>query len=702
VIQESALPSLGERLARRIGRVAPEAVRLAKAMSVLSDGARLADAARLSDLPEAQAATIAARLQRLEVLAAAEPVEFAHPLVRRSIYELQSVTERDDAHRAAAALLIAADAGAEQAATHLAMVRPSGSVETVGVLARAAEQAVARAAPDEASFWLRRALAEQAPDPPRAQLLAQLGQVALAIRDPAATGYLQQALDEAREPWLRARAAVALAEMMMMGGRWEAGRRVLDAAREEHREGDPDVLLEIVAVDAVTSVYDPACHDRVAAEGVRWEALSQRDGWAARALAAVLATVSSIDGRDPAAVLRHAERALEGGTLLSQRSAGAWAAAQLAGSLVAVDAHARALAVCDEIEAQARGCGSLMGLMTAFGYRMWAATRRGELVAVEAELRRVLDMFAEAEIPMMFLSAVWFAMDAIVERPSLADVAASVDAAELEPEFARTWSGGMLLQVRGQLRRQRHDHRGGVADLRAGAEVAGAIAMGPLVSPWRSLLALALGADDRTEAVALVEQEIEIARRGGLARPLAVALRAAGQLDGGPRGVDRLRESLTLLENSVAQLELARTRVELGAALRRRHQRAEARDHLRVGIELARHCGADRLAERGLEELRTAGGRPRAAVWHGAESLTAGELRVARLAVAGLTNSRIAQSLFVSVKTVETHLGHVYAKLNLSGQGSRTQLAAVLGDGDELSFGGDQPSRLVDASSAAG
>jgi len=68
----------------------------------------------------------------------------------------------------------------------------------------------------------------------------------------------------------------------------------------------------------------------------------------------------------------------------------------------------------------------------------------------------------------------------------------------------------------------------------------------------------------------------------------------------------------------------------------------------------------------------------------GVDSLTASELRIARLAAAGRTNAQIAQELWLSPKTVETHLSHAYGKLDLAGQGARAGLAQVLqGDAAE-------------------
>ena len=70
-----------------------------------------------------------------------------------------------------------------------------------------------------------------------------------------------------------------------------------------------------------------------------------------------------------------------------------------------------------------------------------------------------------------------------------------------------------------------------------------------------------------------------------------------------------------------------------------------------------------------------AGARPRRERVRGVDSLTASELRVARMAETGMTNRQIAEALFVTIRTVTTHLGHVYQKLDVSG---REQLADAI------------------------
>ena len=174
------------------------------------------------------------------------------------------------------------------------------------------------------------------------------------------------------------------------------------------------------------------------------------------------------------------------------------------------------------------------------------------------------------------------------------------------------------------------------------------------------------------------EQMLRDAKTWCTPRAIGMALRAVGLAEGGPKGLELLQDAATVLEGSPARLEHARALVDLGAALRRANRSAQARDPLRRALDVAHACGAGPLAERARQELRAAGGRPRRPRMSGAEALTPSERRIATMAAHGLSNPEIAQALFITKKTVETHLGNAYRKLRIR---SRNEIAAALDEG---------------------
>jgi DNA-binding CsgD family transcriptional regulator len=221
----------------------------------------------------------------------------------------------------------------------------------------------------------------------------------------------------------------------------------------------------------------------------------------------------------------------------------------------------------------------------------------------------------------------------------------------------------------------RGDRAGAAPELRAAERILRPLAAGPRLGSWRSRLALALGPEEGAEALALVEEEMELAAAVESPRALGVAQRALGILAGGEDGVEELRRSVMTLAACPSPLQQARSLAELGAALRRGNRRSEAREILREAANLAQLCGAERLEAQITEELRIAGAKPRRRHLSGPESLTPAERRVANAAAAGATNREIAQNLFVSLRTVEMHLTNTYRKLGAS---SRAELATAI------------------------
>jgi DNA-binding CsgD family transcriptional regulator len=165
--------------------------------------------------------------------------------------------------------------------------------------------------------------------------------------------------------------------------------------------------------------------------------------------------------------------------------------------------------------------------------------------------------------------------------------------------------------------------------------------------------------------------------RVGVARPLAVALRLHAVTEADPgRVVERLRAVLPAIAGADAPLVQARALVDLGRALRRLKRPTEAREPLREALAVAERIGAKLVAETARNELGATGERRRKTqALAGLKALTPSERRVASLAAEGMSNKEIAQTLFVTLKTVEIDLTQTYRKLGLS---SRRQLPEAL------------------------
>ena len=612
-VREAAIPSVADRVVRRIAHLGEDAPAVARAMAVLGDGRRITDVAALAGLDDDAAAGVASRLRRIEVLRAEDPFEFVHPLVRRSVYDSLTATERDASHAAAARLLRDAGAGADVVASQLTAMRPAGSEAIVDQLRDAAHEAMGKGAPDAAIGALRRAVDERAPAPPRSVLLRELGEIELIARSPAAIEHLEEAMSLATDPEERARIAQPLTEILNAVGQWGAANTVLLDAIVALDGSNPELAMDLETSRISMQAFDPKVTDELESSRERLLAMAYGDRWPARALSATLACTAAARGWSRAGVLELCDQALRDDRLLAERGAGGWASAQLLQALVLVEENDRARKVADVLALEGRRQGSLIAVLTAEGFRGTIAGREGDLAAAEEAMRVALDIALQNDLVMVIASIVKLFDDALVERDSLADVRQLVETLALDAAFLDSVAGIMAIEVRGLLRRDQGRRDEAIADLRAAGRVYERAHFGPTWSTWRSSLALALPATERDEALALVDEELTLTFSSEYVRPQAIALRTAGVVRGGDEGIEHLRSSIALLAPTTARLEHARSLVELGAALRRAGKRADARQALEEGRELAHRCGADRLTARAAEELR-ASGRVAAAV----------------------------------------------------------------------------------------
>jgi DNA-binding CsgD family transcriptional regulator len=153
--------------------------------------------------------------------------------------------------------------------------------------------------------------------------------------------------------------------------------------------------------------------------------------------------------------------------------------------------------------------------------------------------------------------------------------------------------------------------------------------------------------------------------RGGAARFRALLAAAGGDL---PEASSAIERSLSELEDGLYPLELGRSLLALGSIERKATHKRAARDALFQALAIFEEVGARPWADQARAELaRISGRRP------SDDELSESERRIATLAGEGRSNKEIAAALYLSVRTVETHLTHIYRKLGVR---SRAELAA--------------------------
>jgi DNA-binding CsgD family transcriptional regulator len=670
-VQRIAPATVSAWLRVRLGRLGPAAVTVAEVVAVLSTDARLDRVAVLADLPLPEVGQVVDRLTAAEILVSEDPVAFAHPLLRSAVYDRVPAERRGLLHLEAARGLLAGP-GAEQAAPHLLVAAPSGLPWVVDALRQAAATAVARGAPEAAVPLLRRGLDEAGGR--RADLLVELAAAEATAQDPAAVDHARAAVELAATPEQYARAALIATGVLVRWGRMDEALVLLDAVEDSTERLDPATRRELRVATVMVSAFWSAAdlHDRLAGYDVDRLAGDDRAERALLALRAMDLTISELRRED---ALRLARLLLAREDPLAP--ANEWMPTIVSRVLALGE---RADEGRDYLDAFIRGAqarGAAADAVAGYAVRAEIERHLGRLREAEADARQALQLTLEPEVWALGM-ALGILVDVLVERTAPVEglaVVASYGLSGRPP--AQGYPIGVFLHARGRARVLAGDAYSAAADFRdAGRIVLGWGELNPATVPWRSSLALALHAlEQAAEARALVDEELELARRFGAARPVGIALRARALLEGGAPAIGGLREAVEVLGPSPARLEHARALVDLGAALRRAGHRTEARSALEEGLDLAHRCGAHRLTARAREELRAAGARPRRERLSGVEALTASELRVARMAAEGMTNRQIAQALFVTTKTVEMHLGRAFAKLGVA---RRTELAAAL------------------------
>ncbi|WP_028063390.1 AAA family ATPase [Solirubrobacter soli] len=641
-LADGAVVSIGRRVGLRLAALGEAAEPLAAAVAVLGDGAELAVAAPLAGVGEDAARAAAAELVAADLFEDDPLLRFRHPLIRAAVADRLPAVERGEAHARAAHLLAARGRPPGVLAAHLLAAPPAHDAWATETLRAAALEATAQGAPELAATYLRHALVE----PHDVPLLLELG------RAEHAAGSVEGP-DRLREAWKAtgsAEVALELATMLADQTRWAEAVAVVREVETDDRE----LGLRLLALAADCARMDPRIGG---AEPERLTALAKTLGGdtpAERWAIAAAALITPVDtAAEHARVAGLLQRTVADGARVTETG--------VVSNLIRAARLDEAERIASEVLDRARAGGLIQQHASMLSMRAWAAAERGELGAARDDLEAALQLGPEVALPEpVIASAAGLLAVVVAEQGEFERADELLERHDLADTLPEHQVMNLLLYWRSRTRLLQGRQDDAFADAQEVGRRYARLNIRRAVPPWRSLAAIL--SDDE----ALAAEELELAHRWGTPLAIATAHRGVGLITG---DLDALETAVGLLEPSPHRLELARARIDLGAARRRRGERAKAREPLRQGMDAAHALGAHPLADRARTELLATGARPRRLALQGADALTPSERRVAQLAATGLTNRQIAQELFVTAATVDTHLRHVFQKLDVKARG---------------------------------
>jgi DNA-binding CsgD family transcriptional regulator len=655
----------------RVASFGRDAVAMAEALALLGDGHDLAQVAELASLDSSVAAAAVDRLTTNGFLRQGRPLAFEHPLLLAAVRDSMPESRRSDLHLQAMRLFGAVPGGLDRASAHALLTDPSGSTEVVSVLREGARRAVERAAPHAAVTYLRRALAEPPIPEDETRVILDLATAAYAAQDPDALDLAQLAFEKSSNTEEAISSALLAGHLLTMSGR---GR---DAA---------GLLLEIMEADGVApEVRDAAFEAAVigsassidAREPVRpllarasEQANDAESPLSLRAVAAVELAVATGTAKE---TIDMAQRAWAEGELLAQTGSdqpfvhSAALSVAIAGDLELLDAWGTSLT---EAAAQA---GSLLGRLISVVWPAWSREAQGDLTASEAYARECIELSARAGIPIATSVPVVVLSRALLPRTG---PEAAAKALELVPAFARNSdliTTPMYWLARAAANCELGRYQEALADVR---DIQRWQRRWPAPSggwtfwePFAVEAHLAQGNPDEAREVAV--DGLHRARAFGARRPVVHALQALALTSAPEERDSLLTEAIELTGLGGCGADEATLLLLRSAGRDAEH----ATDDLQRSLAVCDRTGAAHIASKAVGALTTLGARPRRAAVSGVHSLTPAERRVVDLAASGRTNRAIAEVLFITEKTTESHLTNAYRKLGVH---SRAQLAGFI------------------------
>ncbi len=623
---------------------------------------------RLADIAEAESAGL--------VRLTGEAIEFRHPLVRAAVYGAAQPAARRAAHR----LLGAAVRELDRRAWHLAEAALGPDDMAADLLDSAAAESARRGANAVAAAQFERSAGLRTGREGTGRSLVRAGEQAwLAGASIRAVTDLERALDLADTPVERAAARGRLGTIASRCGSLEQARDMLLVAAGEAAPHDPDaaILLLADAIDSCFYLCDTqsalrAAHrineligPGVSATAARWGSLA----------AGVALILGEPGDRGPDLV-----RMAMGQQLDASEDPDQWRFRwPLVGPLFLRETGTARAAMATAVRTvrHRAAVGMLPFLLTLVarddsGTAGWADAEVGytEAIQIARETGQLNDL-ALALAGLACLEARMGRTESSRAHVSEARELAARNSAHL----ARLWT----LHAAGDL-------AAGAGDTATAAEAYGSLAA--------ALTDLGVQDPDLWPGAELVECHCRLgdeARAGQVARDFMAAARAKGQpwalarahraaaLTAQPSAAEgEFERALALHDRTPDLFEAARTRLAFGAWLRRLRRRVDARPVLHAALEDFERLGAQPWADTAAAELEATGQtvlRRGSGVLGG---LTPQERQIAVLLARGQTTREAAVGLFLSPKTVEYHLRHVYLKLGVH---SREALAAAIDAG---------------------
>lgn len=601
---------------------------------------------------------------------------FAHPLVRGTVYHRAGSAERRAVHAALAGVL-----RGEARASHLGSAALAPDEAVAGELEAAGVSALARRAPGPAASALERA-ARLSPDAGRcAERLLAAGEAAFAAGLPVrAMGLLEDAASTATGGAVRAAAHHRTGQILVVSAQLQRAIELLTREAEQARLEHPSLAAAMLSEAAWACQVTAECRRSLQLARAAGDLIEPDAPREVRAhVAAMLRTALVFRGvREPGhPLLAEADSLIRSIDPLSPAGQGLTAvlnlrpwSADLEGvrdDALAARARALEFGVLSAVP-------MLLIVLADCQYRLgdWAAARSAatEATVIGRELVQP-SAVGHADLILARLTAARGTDD----PGCRATIAATIAAAEAAGARSAAPYGDAVL---GFLDLGRGRIQPAIARLERVARFYAESGMEePTLIPWEADLVEAyLRVGRRDAAAAATEVMGRRAAASGIPTAAAPHQRCRGMLE---RDFDPpFRAALDADQERPMPFERARTLLAYGRRLHRVRRRAEARTVLHDAVSGFTALGAAPWREQAEVELRAAGGR-RSPVARGTEdrpdALTPQERHVAEVVAGGLSNQQAAAQLFLSPKTVEFHLVHIYRKLAIS---SRSQLADAL------------------------